>query len=110
MTKRNQRRLALALGGILCILLAAVAWMALAPDEPVPAIVRGAEAGEPFLLDLNTASAEELACLPGIGPVLAERILSRRDELGAFRSKEDILSVSGIGEAVYEKIEPYITY
>ena len=110
MTKRNQRRLALVLGGLLSILLAAVVWMALAPDGPVPAVVRPISAGEPFLLDLNTAAAEELACLPGIGPVLAERILARRDELGVFRSKEDILFVPGIGEAVYDEIEPYITY
>ena len=42
--------------------------------------------------------------------LLAEAILARRAELGAFRSVEDILSVPGIGEATYEKIEPYITY
>lgn len=61
------------------------------------------------LLDLNTASADELICLPGIGPVKAEAILLRRSELGGFRSTDDLLTVSGIGEATLEKISPYIT-
>ena len=48
--------------------------------------------------------------LPGVGPVLAEAIVDRRAELGAFRTEEDVLSVPGIGAATYEKIAPYITY
>jgi competence protein ComEA len=61
-------------------------------------------------LDLNTATEEELEALPGIGPVLAERILDWRAENGPFQSAEDVMSVKGIGQATYEKIAPYITF
>ena len=60
-------------------------------------------------LDLNRATAEELVELPGIGPVLAERIVAFREEHGPFRSVEDLLQVSGIGEATLEALRPYIT-
>ena len=66
--------------------------------------------GTVFRLDLNDASAEELDALPGIGPALAEGILTRRAELGAFTSKDDVLSVPGIGEATFAELAPYITY
>jgi comEA protein len=62
------------------------------------------------VLDLNIASEDELESLPGIGPVLAQRILDWRAENGPFRSPEDIMSVRGIGQATYEKIAPYITF
>jgi competence protein ComEA len=51
------------------------------------------------LLSLNTATADELQELPGVGPVLAERIVSHRDAVGRFETVEDLLEVSGIGEA-----------
>jgi len=57
----------------------------------------GAAAGAP--LDLNTATAADLDALPGIGPVLAQRILDTRAEMGAFTSVEELGEVSGIGEA-----------
>jgi competence protein ComEA len=47
---------------------------------------------------INRADAVELQALPGVGPVLAERILAYRDEHGPFASVEDLLDVSGIGE------------
>ncbi|MCD8117180.1 MAG: helix-hairpin-helix domain-containing protein [Oscillospiraceae bacterium] len=62
------------------------------------------------LLDINTATAEELEALPGIGPVLAERIIAWREENGPFTSREDVLDVYGIGQATYEKLEPYINF
>ena len=48
---------------------------------------------------LNTASAEELEAIPGVGPVLAARIVSHRRENGPFAVVEDLLDVAGIGEA-----------
>ena len=51
------------------------------------------------LLSLNTATADELQELPGVGPVLAARIVSHRDAVGRFETVEDLLEVSGIGEA-----------
>lgn len=50
-------------------------------------------------IDINAASATELEALPGVGPVLAERIVAHRTERGPFRAVEDLLDVPGIGEA-----------
>lgn len=65
---------------------------------------------EQGVLNINTASAAELEELPGIGPVLAGRIIARREENGPFAGREDVLAVSGIGEVTYEAIAPYITF
>ena len=51
--------------------------------------------------DLNTASASDLDALPGIGPVLAQRIVDHRTQHGPFRSVDQLREVSGIGEAKY---------
>jgi competence protein ComEA len=50
-------------------------------------------------LQLNAATAEELDALPGVGPVIAHRIVSFREENGPFASVDDLLDVPGIGEA-----------
>jgi competence protein ComEA len=50
-------------------------------------------------IDINAATAVELEALPGVGPVLAERIVAFRTERGPFRVVEDLLDVPGIGEA-----------
>lgn len=61
------------------------------------------------LLDLNAASAADLAGLPGIGQGKAEAILAYRDAHGGFSSVEELLEVSGIGQSILDKISPYIT-
>lgn len=67
-----------------------------------------ADEGEPEPFDLlaflNEASAERLTELPGIGPVLAGRIVARREEAGPFRRVEDVASVPGIGPARLEQL------
>ncbi len=60
------------------------------------------------LININTASADELKTLNGIGDVMAEKILEYRSSR-AFKSKEDIMSVDGIGNKIYEKIKDRIT-
>ena len=60
------------------------------------------------LVNINTASADELKTLNGIGDVIAERIIEYRSH-SAFKSIEDIMSVDGIGKKTYEKIKDRIT-
>ncbi len=60
-------------------------------------------------LDLNAADAAELDALPGIGPVLAERIVSHREALGRFSSVDDLDAVSGIGPAVLADLRDLVT-
>ena len=59
------------------------------------------------LVNINTATLEELKTLNGIGDVIAERIIEYRSS-NAFKSKEDIMSVDGIGKGIYEKIKDRI--
>jgi competence protein ComEA len=67
----------------------------------------GATAGTP--VNINTATVGELDTLPGIGPSTAQKIVDYRDENGPFTSVEAILNVSGIGEAKFDQMAPYIT-
>jgi competence protein ComEA len=61
------------------------------------------------LIDINTASSQELETLPGIGPTTAQKIIEYREQNGAFVSIEDIINVSGIGPGIYERIKDLIT-
>ncbi|MBE6861294.1 MAG: helix-hairpin-helix domain-containing protein [Ruminococcus sp.] len=63
---------------------------------------------EDLWLNINTATAEELTKLNGIGEVIAERIIEYRKTNGEFRNIEEIMNVDGIGEVVFSDIEPYI--
>jgi len=64
---------------------------------------------EELKVDLNRAGIEELVKLPGIGEVVAERIVTYRKENGSFEAPEELMNVRGIGEKTYLKLEPYLT-
>ena len=61
-----------------------------------------------WLLNINTASAEELETLPHIGPRMAERIIEYRKKHGEFTSVDALQNVSGIGKKTLEKLRPFI--
>jgi competence protein ComEA len=72
-------------------------------------IPREGEDQSPQKIDINRADPWLLEALPGIGEVLAQRIIDYRSENGPFRIIEDLLKVSGIGPATFENIKDYIT-
>ena len=63
---------------------------------------------KPELLNINTATAEELQTLPGIGPAMSEKIIQHRKEHGNFASVDALTDVKGIGTKTLEKLKPYI--
>ena len=64
--------------------------------------------GQTLAINLNTATAEELQRLEGVGEVLSGRIIAYREKHGSFRSIEDLLDVQGIGTTRLEKWRPYL--
>ncbi len=64
---------------------------------------------KPALLNINTALAEELETLSGIGPQMAQRIIQYREENGNFTSVDALTKVKGLGEKTLEKLKPFIS-
>ena len=81
--------------GLIALTLTTALWTRVTsnPEQQVEQFV--ARLSEP--LDLNSATLEELIDLPGIGPVLAGRILEYRETHGGFKSVEELLEIRGIG-------------
>ena len=74
-----------------------------------PASVFAADAGElTGVVNVNTATAEQLMLLPGIGEAKAKAILGRRKQNGGFKTVDDLLEVKGIGAAALERIRPFV--
>ncbi|MEN3612822.1 ComEA family DNA-binding protein [Plantactinospora sp. ZYX-F-223] len=82
---------------------------------PAGAVAPGAPAGAAGTqpgggkVNLNTATVAQLDALPGVGPVLAQRIVAHREEHGGFRSVADLRQVTGIGDARYEDLKDLVT-
>lgn len=78
-------------------------------DEVTEETDTAAEEPTGGLVNINTASLSELTTLPGIGPVIGQRILDYRQAHGPFEQFADLLQVSGIGENRLEALLPLIT-
>ncbi|NCB52572.1 MAG: helix-hairpin-helix domain-containing protein [Clostridia bacterium] len=72
------------------------------PDEP-------AQRADGENININSADAETLRLLPGIGEVLSERMIEYREENGPFGDISEIMEVEGIGQTTFDKIKDYIT-
>ncbi len=105
----------------LCVLFACLGCIALARRAPEPGalperklrpppseVSHALRDGEP--MDINRASAGDLALLPGIGPSLALRIVAHRDQNGPFPSPEALLAVRGIGQKTLQKLKPFLRF
>ncbi len=117
-----ERRGALLLALLLALGAARDLWRAVHPrltPPPAPAAVPApagttaaaratGSAAAPFPVDLNRAGLAELDALPGIGPVLAGRILQHRSRHGPFREPEELLAVPGIGPRLFERLRPLV--
>lgn len=79
-------------------------------NRPGSSANSAASSGESPVVRINSASAEELQQLPGVGPALAQRILDFRSEHGPFRGPADLDAVSGIGPSILGKIEKMVSY
>lgn len=73
---------------------------ALAEGEAAPAAHK--------VVNINQASAEEIARLPRVGPKLAGRIVEHRSQHGAFKRPEDLMQVKGVGEKFFTTLKPYV--
>jgi competence protein ComEA len=95
--KKSLRIVALSLAFVVAFLASSGAAFAAAAPAP---------AGK---VNINTATAEQLAAVPGIGDTLAARIVEQRGKAGSFKSVQDLLTVKGIGEKSLAKLEPQLT-
>ena len=68
-----------------------------------------ADTAEEKLININSATRQELTALPGIGDATADRIVKYREEYGGFKAIEDIMKVSGIKDKLFSRIREYIT-
>jgi competence protein ComEA len=76
------------------------------PSAGHPVRTPGAPADTP--VDLNTATLAQLDALPGVGPVLAQRILDWRNEHGRFTTTDELQEVPGVGPKKLESLKPHV--
>jgi len=86
----------------------APALASVAPSRTPRGTPQAAAATTQFPINLNTATAEQLEAIPGIGPVLAQRIIEYRQTHGRFQSVDELLEVRGIGPKRLENMRPYV--
>lgn len=67
------------------------------------------ESQKPGKINLNTCTVDDLVSVDGIGETRAKAIISYREKIGGYKSVEEIKNISGIGDATYESLAPYLT-
>ena len=94
---------------LLCALAVGCLWMspAIVAQEKAKGKSPAVTAAGP--VNLNTATAAQIAALPGIGPKAAERIVEYRQKNGGFKKIEELMNVKGIGEKSFLKLKSLIT-
>ena len=60
-------------------------------------------------VNINTATAQQLAELPGVGAKLAARIVEYRQKSGAFKTAQELMNVQGVGEKNFARLQPHLT-
>ena len=76
--------------------------------QKTPATEGAATAQSQALVNINTASLEQLTSLPRVGPAIAQRIIDFREEHGGFKAPVELMNVKGIGPKTYEKLSALI--
>ncbi len=73
-----------------------------------PAVSALAEQTVEGVVNLNTATEDELTRLPRVGPSVAKRIIAFREKNGPFQRAEELMNVQGIGEKTFSKLRPHV--
>jgi len=94
---------------IMIAAIAAIALTAAAAGAQGRATAPKATATAAAPVNLNTATMDQLATIPGIGVKTAERIIAYREKNGGFKKIEDLMNVQGVGEKSFLKMKPLIT-
>lgn len=113
----NKKSSQFVLIGLACLLLGSILIFQVYDVPPLypdshPGEIKAAQSVQPkppVMVNLNTASAEELMTLEGIGAVKADAIIQYREESGGFSTISEVMNVKGVGESTFEQISPYLT-